>query len=126
MRIVVTGGSGKAGRWVVRDLREHGHDVRNVDQRHDGSPHGQCVLADLTEVGLLLVDGPPKATGPRPRYPAVPLLADRLSATCTILVDDVARAEDREVTDAWQVTLPDFTYDVLPLRRGAAVLHREG
>ena len=23
MRIVVTGGSGKAGRWVVRDLREH-------------------------------------------------------------------------------------------------------
>ena len=51
MRIVVTGGTGKAGRWVVRDLRERGHDVLNVDAAHDGSAHGLCVLADLTDLG---------------------------------------------------------------------------
>ncbi|MCI0583063.1 MAG: NAD(P)-dependent oxidoreductase [Chloroflexi bacterium] len=51
MRIVVTGGSGKAGRWVVRDLRERGHDVLNVDLVHDGSAHGLCLLADLTDLG---------------------------------------------------------------------------
>ena len=33
----------RAGAWVVRDLREHGHDVLNVDIRHDGAPHGQCL-----------------------------------------------------------------------------------
>jgi nucleoside-diphosphate-sugar epimerase len=54
MRIVVTGGSGKAGRWVVRDLRERGHDVLNVDVTHDGSAHGLCVLADLTDMGQCL------------------------------------------------------------------------
>src|SRR5829696_4901689 len=51
MRIVVTGGSGKAGRWVLRHLRERGHDVLNVDLVHDGSPHGQCLLADVTDLG---------------------------------------------------------------------------
>ncbi len=51
MRIVVTGGSGKGGTWVVRDLREHGHDVLNVDVRHDGSDFGLCMLADLADLG---------------------------------------------------------------------------
>jgi nucleoside-diphosphate-sugar epimerase len=54
MRIVVTGGSGKAGAWVVSDLREHDHDVLNVDWRHDGSAHGLCATADLTDQGQAL------------------------------------------------------------------------
>ena len=51
MRVVVTGGSGKGGAWVVRDLRDHGHDVLNVDIRHDGSAFGLCMVADLTDLG---------------------------------------------------------------------------
>ena len=51
MRIVVTGGTGKGGAWVVRDLRDHGHDVLNVDIRRDGSAFGLCLVADLTDLG---------------------------------------------------------------------------
>lgn len=54
MRIVVTGGTGKGGKWVVRELRDAGHDVLNVDARHDGSPGHQCVVADLTDLGQTL------------------------------------------------------------------------
>ena len=52
MRIVVTGGNGKAGRWVVRDLREHGHSVLSVDLRHDPWEwDDRCRIADLTDYG---------------------------------------------------------------------------
>ena len=51
MRIVVTGGSGKAGRWVVRAPAGAGHEVLNVNSQHDGSPHGQCLVTDLADPG---------------------------------------------------------------------------
>jgi nucleoside-diphosphate-sugar epimerase len=54
MHVVVTGGSGKLGRAVVRDLVEHGHDVTNVDlvpSRDDLAP---LVRADLTDFGQAL------------------------------------------------------------------------
>lgn len=51
MRIVVTGGTGKAGGWVVERLREAGHGVLNVDWKHDGSAHGMCLVTDLSDPG---------------------------------------------------------------------------
>ncbi|MEA2610699.1 MAG: hypothetical protein QOG32_425 [Chloroflexota bacterium] len=51
MRIAVTGGSGKGGAWVVRDLREHGHEVLSVDWRSDSSGAERTLVTDLTDLG---------------------------------------------------------------------------
>ena len=51
MRIVVTGGSGKGGSWVVRDLREHGHEVVNVDNRSVPGEERGALVTDLTDPG---------------------------------------------------------------------------
>lgn len=50
-RLVVTGGSGKAGRAVVRDLLDHGEEVLSVDLV--SSPELTCpqLQADLTDFG---------------------------------------------------------------------------
>jgi nucleoside-diphosphate-sugar epimerase len=59
VRIVVTGGSGKAGRAVVRDLLEHGHEVLNVDRVPSAESSGPdspapFLAADLTDFGQAL------------------------------------------------------------------------
>ena len=50
-RIVVTGGSGKAGRAVVADLDARGYDVVNVDVAASRDPDAPTIIADLTDLG---------------------------------------------------------------------------
>ncbi len=50
-RVVVTGGSGKAGRAVVTDLLDHDYDVVNVDVVPAPGPGAPFLRADLTDLG---------------------------------------------------------------------------
>src|SRR2546421_7329037 len=50
-RVVVTGGAGKAGRAVVRELVEHGREVLSVDLVRDPDLPCEQLVADLTEYG---------------------------------------------------------------------------
>jgi len=50
-RIVVTGGSGKAGRAVVADLNEHGYEVLDVDVMASLHPDDPTRVADLSDLG---------------------------------------------------------------------------
>jgi nucleoside-diphosphate-sugar epimerase len=58
-KIAVTGGSGKAGRVIVRDLFEHGHEVLNIDRvPSPESYHPEAPIpflrADVTDFGQAL------------------------------------------------------------------------
>jgi nucleoside-diphosphate-sugar epimerase len=50
-KIVVTGGSGKAGRATVRELLEHGYEVRNIDIAPPREPIAPYQSVDLIELG---------------------------------------------------------------------------
>jgi nucleoside-diphosphate-sugar epimerase len=51
MRIVVTGGSGKAGRAVVRDLLEQGDSILSVDVARSSELDCEQLVADVTDLG---------------------------------------------------------------------------
>lgn len=58
-------------------------------------------LEPQTPIDLLVVDGPPGAQR-KARYPAVPLLIDRLAPDAVVIVDDGARPDEREMVEDWR------------------------
>lgn len=55
----------------------------------------------FSEIELLLVDGPPAATGPHARYPALPIFAPYLADGAAVAVDDMVRSDEREAVEFW-------------------------
>ena len=70
-RVIVTGGTGKAGHWIIRHFLEHGYDVINVDSRRPAEPLCRTIVADLTDLGQVMTSFSPHNTGNRTPYDGV-------------------------------------------------------
>lgn len=70
-RILVTGGSGKAGHWIVKHLVESGYEVINVDHRQPTVAQCRTIIADLTQLGQVVTAFSPHGTRDRTPYDGV-------------------------------------------------------
>lgn len=66
-------------------------------------------LNDLSDIDMLVVDGPPAATGPQARYPSLPMLIDRLATNATVVLDDAHRRDELKIVEEWEASFPEFT-----------------
>ncbi|MFP4321515.1 MAG: class I SAM-dependent methyltransferase [Anaerolineales bacterium] len=88
--------------------------------------YAQDALTDVTRVSLLVVDGPPQYNSPHGlvRYPAMPLLWERLAPDALIMLDDIKRTDEAEILQRW---LAEYALEPLQrfeTERGAALLRR--
>jgi predicted O-methyltransferase YrrM len=69
-------------------------------------------------IELLLVDGPPGYGDGMAcsRYPALPVLAERLAPGALVVLDDAERDGEREILDRWEREL-DWSFDRRPVER---------
>lgn len=81
-------------------------------------------LAALKEerIDMLVIDGPPGFIQRHSRYPALPLLLDRLADGCVIFLDDAAREDEQAVVQMWLEEIPGLSHEYLGLERGCSVL----
>lgn len=64
-RIIVTGGSGLAGIWVLKHFVEHGYEVINLDVKLPEEPICRTIITDLNDLGQVHNALAPYAGGQR-------------------------------------------------------------
>lgn len=70
--------------------------------------YAAAAIADLQGIDLLFIDGPSQQVGPLARYPAMPMLFDRLSPDAHVFCDDFERDDERRMVELWLEEYPDF------------------
>lgn len=73
-------------------------------------------------IEVLFIDGPPGDTGPLARYPALPVLLDRLAPGASVLVDDTARPDEQVMVARWRAETPGLEVRHLTLEKGGSLL----
>ncbi len=76
------------------------------------------------KIDMLVIDGPPGFLQKFSRYPALPLLNDRLAEHCVIFLDDAAREDEQELVQSWLKESPEFRAEYIENERGCYILNR--
>ena len=98
--------------------------LRNYSLRGEEWPwYSLDGLPDI-DVDVLVVDGPPGDVRQLARYPAGPLLFQRLKSPCAVFVDDMIRADEQKAVEDWLREFPDFRSQNRDCAKGCAVLTR--
>ena len=60
-------------------------------------------LAEVRNIDLLIIDGPPGNLGRRVRFPGLPFFWDRLSDDGRIILDDAYRPDEAAIAELWRL-----------------------
>ena len=114
---------------ITRDLLEQ-HSITGVEirvaplEQYDSQRtwYSKKAFADISNIDLLVVDGPPGSKDPQARSGARLELASKLSARATVIIDDADRDGEHAMAQAFAEVLPSHTLRFLPHEKGTAVI----
>jgi predicted O-methyltransferase YrrM len=77
---------------------------------------------DISDIDLLVIDGPPAVDDPLARYPAGALLFPRLAADSAVFLDDASRPGEQDAILRWESEFPNFRKVNFDAEKGLTVL----
>jgi len=84
------------------------------------------LLGEIPMIDILVIDGPPGNIQPLSRYPALPLLYDKLAKNAVVILDDGGRKDEKRVVARWLEKFPDLQARYIDTEKGAFLITRKG
>lgn len=90
----------------------------------DGIDYAWYSMKNIPEqsIDMLVIDGPCGFIQKNSRYPALPLLFNRLSDHCRVFLDDAAREDEKEMVRLWIEEHPEISHEYIETERGCSIL----
>ena len=79
-------------------------------------------LADISDIDLLFIDGPPGSKNDRARHPALYECLSKLSPRAIVVIDDAGRDGEKDLAHEFAKALPSHSLEFLSHEKGTAVL----
>lgn len=75
-----------------------------------------------SKINMLVIDGPPGFIQKHSRFPALPILYNRLENGTIIFMDDAARDDEKEIINMWLKMSTAIEHEYIETERGCSVL----
>jgi Methyltransferase domain len=82
----------------------------------------ECIDAIPQGIDMLFVDGPPAREGTYNRYPALPMFKEKVTKDCVIIMDDVNRPDEFEISRLWAGILGRKNIAYHDVEKGMAII----
>ena len=73
-------------------------------------------------IDMLVIDGPPGFIQKHSRFPALPVLFDRLADQAIVFMDDAARQQEKEIIAMWLAMNSHLEHEYIDTDRGCSIL----
>lgn len=83
------------------------------------------ILAEIQTIDLLIVDGPKRTLQPMSRYPAMPLLFEKLSDRAIVVLDDFNTDEEKAMVDLWVKEFKGFDREKIKTEKETMILRKK-
>jgi len=118
-----------AGEDDIAELSRQGRHLLRTESQTENEQeriwYDLSAFTDISDIDLLVVDGPPHDTCTDARMPALSLLHHKLSPTAHIFLDDTGREDEQRMIKAWEDAFPDLVFTDLFTEKGNTLGRRE-